>query len=144
METTEFWSFIFFDVLLEKLIIPFHNQIAVTALTIFGFKPLESVLVVAMIANIMASFINIWFGRILHYVGKESKTKEEQMRYYQCHSNRLIRIGYNYSDLMMLFAVVPLFGAMVAVLLGYLQKPFIRLVFMSFVGSFFYYSYHVF
>lgn len=125
MPLSELVPFVFFDVLLAYLVIPFQNQIVLTAVEVFGGYPIYLVVLSALAAGMIATIVNRFLG---YFIATAFKLRESRF---------VIRLRekLNHNIWLITFVIaIPFLGSVVTVLAGVFSLSNKKIMLYAMVG----------
>lgn len=126
MDTTEAYLFLFFDCLMTGFLFPFKEYLVLPLMQIFNGYNMPIVWGIATVAAAVAFIVNYWLGRmalllrIQYAAGVETNTIVLKIKSFFA----------DYGVWMMIVIWVPIFGAIITVLLGIFQPKSFKTLFV--------------
>lgn len=132
MSPMEAYSFLFADIFMSVLLLPFQGEVALTAMKMFGGYNTMLILALSVTAGFLASIVNFVLGELLVSIVKAESKKDGSFA-------KITGFIRKKGVFLLLFAAYPYFGAAVTVLMGVCGVRYKYLIPLVFVGSVTYY-----
>lgn len=134
MDNVEAFSYVLSDSFMSAVVLPIQKDTAFPTMMMFGTYNLHLAVLFASIGAFLGALLNIFIGRLLRLVSKDEEGTASAEKL-----NKIVFFMQKYSKLGLLFAWIPVFGAIFAFMVGFARVPYKDTILWILVGSLTYY-----